>query len=331
MVSSRSEYKFSEDLEKIKVDGGIMPHRSGGHEFDCRGEDIAFLGEAANEMVYVLGVHTDYGPVYISMEDTRLFAYRPANIATLFNSLENDRNTIIASTGSAFSWRNVLHQVDPQSEPNWTFSGNMDVFSGIRQTPQWSSDPDDFQSGGIVKRDPIMQLFHDSQRIKASVAAISAYLENATYSVERQGYEMSAFGNVYGYTMYDGHETTQPQMVGWARRSVSGGRYEFTVGNYGVKFTARAYYALRLRDHWAPSASSSSTNYWIDLFSAPATVSGRVVSVNSSVLLEAARQMVARYTTEHGTGVNATLQSLSVDVIAGALQRIRGGHTLYDS
>ena len=164
-VTGKSDYRFvTGDLDKIVIDGGIMPSRA--EKRIMRGEDIAWLMEAACERIrayYTLATTTSKFSREIS--------------ASQINALRNLSYVILAMSTKCF--------VDPGKLSQTVFSNRptgspADFLCAVVQL----EDPGTVKPGDVVKADPIEKMFANVAKMthtNGSNAAPDAFTPTTFY------------------------------------------------------------------------------------------------------------------------------------------------------
>lgn len=323
MVSSATDYKFVTGLDAIKVNGEIMPRRTGEHRRDLRGEDIAFLAEAANELATVMELASIR---QISMEDTRLLWSRPYTIAALLKS--------------ELSARSIF--VEPSTVPDkMVFSGSdgsmlnivgSGFFNGISRSYTAKSDPEKFYSGALVEQQPIEDMFEDSQKIRSVVIPDAMYSSGLSFSRSSQGPEPPRIGNFhFGYEV-DNIENRSGTTYGSADVQLVGGDWHYGKSDHGIPFDVNLYLAFRTDSEDRFPDGSTVFRCWHDITHVKPSVTSAGISLSGGTVGSMARSFAVSHaplvpfapsqTSWHNQTVRCTLEST-------AIQLLRGNHTLY--
>lgn len=325
MVSSASDYVFVTDLDNIKINGEIMPLRNGDHKRDLRGEDIAFLSEAANELSTVLGVLS--GVSTCSMEDTRLFASRPRNIAVMFKNM----GTGLAGYFADGSPGN-MSRFDGSEQIQFSFE---DYFSPhhVAFTPK--ADPEKFYSGAPVELEPIEDLFEDSQKIKSTVFFGGLPANNLSYSRAEGGENPpGAVDDLFTYYVDNSYfpQAHGAKKGGWSQSKLTGGDYAQDKHDYGISFNAITFCCFLTSVYDSYGVSPSESRFWTDVRRVPVAFSGGRLHISASDIGNLAESIATGHQSKlpfapiEGDYHN---QIIRCSYGGMALQLLRGNHTLY--
>lgn len=326
MVSSASDYVFVTDLDNIKINGEIMPLRTGYHKRDLRGEDIAFLAEAANELIHVLGVRPGFMAT-ISMDDTRLHAERPNAIATMFQKMGNPASGYFVN-GSPGDFSSF----DGSTITNF---GLIDHFKPYIIEFNPKADPEKFYAGAPVELEPIEDLFEDSQKIKSTVFFKFPTSQNLSYT-ESKGGENPPDLMQYDYAYYVDNSyfplSHNKKTGGWSKVKLTGGVYSHDKYDLGIPFNCIAFGCLGTHVYDFYGSGYEENRYWTDIRRIPVTYSGGRLSISASKIGDLAESIATGHQSplpfEPIEG-NYHTQAIYCELKGMALQFIRGPHTLY--
>ena len=326
MVSSASDYVFVTNLDNIKINGEIMPLRNGDHKRDLRGEDIAFLAEAANELIHVLGVRPGFMAT-ISMDDTRLHAERPNAIARMFQKMGNPASGYFAS-GSPGN----MSSFDGSAPIPFSFA---DYFSPhhVAFTPK--ADPEKFYSGAPVELEHIEDLFEDSQKIKSTVFFGGLPANNLSYSRAEGGENPpGAVDDLFTYYVDNSYfpQAHGAKKGGWSQSKLTGGDYAQDKHDYGISFNAIAFCCFLTSVYDSYGVSPSESRFWTDVRRVPVALSGGRLHISASDIGNLAESIATGHQSKlpfapiEGDYHN---QFIRCSYGGMALQLLRGNHTLY--
>lgn len=325
MVSSASDYKFVTGLDAIKVNGEIMPRRTGEHRRDLRGEDIAFLAEAANELGAVLEVAN--GRTSTSMADTRLLADRPRTIAAAFRNMGNGAAGYFASGHPA-----NLSRFDGNTQLPFLFT---DYFAPHHVQFHPKADPEKFYAGAKVELEPIEDLFEDSQKIRSTVFIGAMPSRNLTYSHDSGGDNPpGAPDALYSYNVDNSYfpEAHGHQIGGWSEAHLTGGEFAQPKTDHGIAFNAVAFVCFRTSVYDTYGNGASQSRFWTDVRAVNVGFSGGRLHISASAIGGMGRAIAVGHQEPipwQPTEGNYHSQVILCEYGGLALQLERGNHTLY--